>query len=906
MTSISNNYDYVTSGNIAVPKVDTTTVSVSNTSSQALPIVNKDKQDLLKRLGIDENTYIQIINDNPDFPGLGFEKQQEIISKYINNSAAKLSDENEALEIEQPVSKTAFDKKTYNKLTTGSDKVNACLAEAAKNIYIYGAKDKYIGNVSLPAHSEEEWNNLSPETKQAEINKIKEFINKNDALGLKEKFNAKKDNVKSGLADYAMAIIQTANSQKNGEGVSLIDFMLETSDAQRAGLVYEYLDNIPEDDRNNIETQIINYSDQLASAALEAVNQKNKEMGMEPVAGQFEGRDMAAINDHLKYYNLNSDELIYNALKDKENKTPEEEKAFAKMYKVYGTSAGQAIIKRQKIANLKTLQTEFAALEAKSKTQDLEPEELQKYNILTKTLNTKESKELLKEVDCLPEPKNDYEKSVAADIAAINKDNKAIVSDDIRLLKTLESIEKKTQGMSEIEKEKYITNFLKFNMSADNVAIFAKYAQKYENLWENEELLLETSVNIDKANDSQFAAASRARVSASKSKNRHKHQNAIACSETINQTLASEKCSKAEWNARKALNAEVNANQMHYASESEAATVLNGTTDVNTTITDAKVQLEAQKQVENSESANDDVHIHTVSKAKDFHKDNQVPVLDISTSKSAKATAYAAENDILRDLDVSNQSEAYSLIQSRINEQYKGADVDKYSSALANQIKNCDASVQSELIDKVYASGNQKAIETVTNNIDAMPACLQKAETTRALFETALKNNPEIYSELSGVSGSDQNLSIKDKIASGYKLSSKELSSLSLSEKREYIINYFNKLPMTDKVKLLRSIPNGSMQKTIYKMVATHYELLFEELISDADTAKKIKSMNLSEAINNKIDALVRRKQYSESGFATMAREENKKQSQLNYTTTPEGFNSKEVYKKDKQGNLLA
>lgn len=78
-------------------------------------------------------------------------------------------------------------------------------------------------------------------------------------------------------------------------------------------------------------------------------------------------------------------------------------------------------------------------------------------------------------------------------------------------------------------------------------------------------------------------------------------------------------------------------------------------------------------------------------------------------------------------------------------------------------------------------------------------------------------------------------------------------------------------------------------------MIARTNSDLLNRLITDANIAKTIRDMNVSGAVNNKIDALAERKQYSEIQWANFVADENKKDSNFDYpprTANTVGFSS--------------
>ena len=92
-------------------------------------------------------------------------------------------------------------------------------------------------------------------------------------------------------------------------------------------------------------------------------------------------------------------------------------------------------------------------------------------------------------------------------------------------------------------------------------------------------------------------------------------------------------------------------------------------------------------------------------------------------------------------------------------------------------------------------------------------------------------------------------------------------------------------------------------------MIAYTNKDLFNRLINDAEVAKTMLDMNLSAEINNRILAMIERKKYSVNAFADLSKDYQSSKTSNNsssYATKPQEFDSKEIYKKDKMGNIIA
>ena len=175
----------------------------------------------------------------------------------------------------------------------------------------------------------------------------------------------------------------------------------------------------------------------------------------------------------------------------------------------------------------------------------------------------------------------------------------------------------------------------------------------------------------------------------------------------------------------------------------------------------------------------------------------------------------------------------------------------------------------------------------------------------RVTGEAAARNNLIEFAQTSDA------VSLQERLASGVQLSQSEFDALPSDVKREYFANYFKKLPLEQKIKLLFSIPNGAQKKTIYVMIARTDVNLFNAIVKDKDRADMLLSMGLPNDVNNKITNVVKFLAVSDVGYQNIAKkhdieyDNDKKANNSSYTTNPYGFDAKEIYLKDKKGNLM-
>ncbi len=899
----------------------TSSVSISNTqsnvSSSALPMVDSKKQELIKKLRITLEHYETLKAQYPNFDTLSIDKQIELVNTLRSANTTELKN----IDAHEEVSKFKTEKQLFNEKSSDA-KIEDCYKAFTRNTYIYGIKDKN-GNVIAKAHSEEDWNKLSDADKQAEIEKVKAFIDKDKRLSsLKETFLSaaeKHDSLKSKAADSVMRNILASDYN----GMSFVDF-LQKDEYERLGIVEEFLtveEAANKDNLNASDKAYMKYSAALKSQIGKIVSERTgKDVG--------DNLDASDVAKYMRYYNLDKTELMYNAISEKaaEQRT-EADLKFLSNFKSLDNVRSKA-----KAQNFISLKDELSSYEGKLKNgEQLTSEEQANYNLIKKYMATDEAKQLEEVANHLPKPETDYEKSVNNDVEDFQAQIKDFVhGSDIETNAVLTYIDVKCKGMSEAQKKEYVKNFLKFYNSEASVNAFGIYSSKYKDMWADKDLTDKAVLNIGNADtqSSKNVADNIEKLRISKDTYNQKQADGLII--TANKTLAEPKCNGSEHDDKKLIF--VNQSAKH-----ENAEVQISSYDTLGTIEDADKQVQAVETLQKSPNATDELQVHAANNADKLKGKAQITSLDIATQKSEKATAAAAENGVVAKLDKENQTKAFSMVRNRIEQQFNEEDAIKYSNSLADQIKDChkdnqlamhkdimqskysevqehaaaniedyDPSVQSQALDAVYESGNERAIDAAVNSLESAPSCVQEEVLPKIVGEAAARNN------LIELAQSPDTVSLQERLASGAHLSQSEFNALPSDVKREYFANYFKKLPLEQKIKLLSSIPNGAQKKTIYVMIARTDANLFNAIVKDKDRADMLLSMGLPNDVKNKITNVVKFLAVSDIGYQNIAKKydieyENEKNKQDNslYTTNPYGFDIKEIYLKDKKGNLM-
>lgn len=874
------------------------TNTTSGSKTVSVQMTDTNKLALLKKLNITLDQYNAIKAQNPNFDTLSPAEQYEIIDNFSVKTPTLVESKTEKQDAKVEKTSTSTPeikdiKAEYNKKDLVG-KTEICYSEVARNIYIYGVKDK--DKVIANAHSKEEWDKLSVEEKKAEVEKVKTFINSDERLkNVKNKYDDKvPENAKGIIIDGIMRAIQAANA----EGVSIVDFM-KKDEYERKELIEQYLLEEKEFNPSNLnknDEEYLSQSKMLNSEVTKVVEKKTgQKLDNELDTGLY-----------VKYYNLSEDELLHSALKEKvkngEKLTDVEQKQYARYNEMMAEPSNQQIVKEAKAQNILELDKEFNTLSAKiKKGETLSPEEGKAYSILKETLNSEENKELRNFGKLMPQPQTDYEKKVAADVENYKAQTKEYVhGSDLEAGTVIAYIGNKTDGMSKAEKTEYIAHFIRYNRSLSSSKIFARYMKECPELAGRVETLLAASSNYTEMDATQRADFNKAKVKAANSNNLYLKATGINSANTVSYVLAKPEYSSAKFDEMKLENAESNA-------QINDTEVLKNTTSANATIHDAETAVKAQACITNSDYFNDEVAIDTANKARDFVKGAQARVLNMTTDKNAAAAKYAAENDIIRTLHADAQAEAFDGTYNSINKHFKGAEADKYSQSLTSQIKGLDAKAQVEALSTVYKSGNEKAIAVAVNEV--LPAIKSPDAQQIALKQAVM--------ELAGIS---DNSDLQTKFANGT-LTKAEIAQLSSTERRDYYVRLFDNATPMEKIEYLKSLPAGKSRQTVYNLIGTYYKNTFKTLVeSDVTTAEAMYNMGLKTDLQNIVEATILFKAETNPSFKFLrdrlhlggendlasAETEPVTAKTINNFSIPKDFDTKELFKKDKNGIILA
>ena len=732
--------------------------------------------------------------------------------------------------------------------------------ELAKNNFLYGDKEN--------PKTEDDWNNLTEEERNDLVNKsLDDIKNKSDENGLAKLFTKFGQRF---TADSTMSKIQAANEN----GISFKEFN-NLPEPQREELLYDYLtveNEIAKADGrkpqfNSFERDFWNRNNLLAESANYYFEQQGIERNVCP----------SDVNKIARDEDLNIEQIQYNYLKNKIENGQNLSKYEKYQFKYLDENKGnfETDAKLDKLAN----EEQPALMDPPSLYAEIQDSKYaERYN---EAFPSEKAGTLLNILTNQSggDKKVLYDGLIASAHDAKIKGDNALASDLMRFAAKVDP-----NRITQVDKNTTASD-LRLKMTAMPDLSAKDAARLNENIEENLEPELAVAgrvASIGRSNDEQAVEISFVKSKYSEVDNA-KYDRGTKCEnvddakiiyKNVREGATQETLNYVSANAHKAqspLQNEVLDMFTHGNKEATQAAI-----DAKTiTKFDAKNQTEGFRTLKNNAetlmSEKDAINaLNTLSdQIKDCHKDNQL----------------AMHNDIMQS--------KYSEVQEHA----------------AGNIKDYDPTVQSKALESVYATGNEKAIDAAVESIsDAKSLDVIQQNFNKVVTESLVKTVDNSSDALNTIdTASKDDVSIKEKVAAGTRLTTQEFASLTPSEKREYIANLFKNLSPNEKIKLINSISNQSTKRSIYKMIARTNGDLFNRMINDADVAKTILDMNLSAEINNKILTVVNRKKYSTNAFADLSKDYNKDtQNNLSYSTNPYGgFDTKEIFKKDKTGNLL-
>lgn len=860
------------------------TSNFNASSSSNVSVFSADDDAIKKlcaKLQISKEQLDLLVAKYPDFYSMEPVKQAEIaksavidtsvsINENDNNGVSKNQADNHTNDNSayQKEEQTGFNHNEYSKLSV-KEKVNVYAQELAKNKFLYAEDGSKKTLADWDALSQDEQNNL--------IKKELGNLQKEDP---NQRYDEKSI---SNLFELKMTKLQAANLLE--ENISTFN---KKGKEQIADAVHEYLfgvdsDNLTQQQNNYLENQYV-----LSKAVIQACKDKGDNTYVDGVD-----------------YNLAESEI------------------------------SEKFSKGGILSNSTKIEVQWEYLEnKKSKGIALDETEQAVYERLRKFVKTQAGQafyDLAKYKAEHPDEQVNYGRLDALKKSEFGKDFEAAVNDEDKNFVIGAYIKKVGENLSPEEKAKLINELtLELMYNPDNVELVTDV---HSNVVENSD---EETVN-ELMQTKEDGLAELNVINADKIKSEKPlqtlaitHENMVADEPERAEMLASDTMDNLSM-SKLAIVSDI-------YSSSKSENIQRKLVDNALSEIENEQDIEAQKVIlENvNNNSNLEVRKDAGSRLDEAHKDNQLPLTE-KFSQDKEVAKAMNENETLTRFHKDNQTEGFKLLKNRFEQNdFSKEEAISQLNVLADQIKDChkdnqlamhkdimqskysevqehaagnikdyDMSVQSEALDAVYASNNQKAIEKAVTELENSPACLQETELPRVTGEAAATNNLIEFAQTSDT------LSLQERLASGVQLSQSEFNALPSDVKREYFTNYFKKLPLEQKIKLLSSIPNGAQKKTIYVMIARTDANLFNAIVKDKDRADMLLSMGLPNDVNNKITNVVKFLAVSDVGYQNIAKkhdieyENETKANNASYTTNPYGFDAKEIYLKDKKGNLM-
>ena len=870
-----------------------------SSSSENVSVFQKNEEfinQLCQRLQIKKEQLNGLLELYPDFYSFDPAKQAEIVKNNAtipnlnngvdvdvnatqNNTLSSDDTQNvENINNTENTETTLFNHKEFSNYSM-KEKVNVYALEVAKNKFLY-QEDNTTKSI-------EDWNSLS----EAERNKL--VKNELDKLIKDNSKNLYDEKSINNYFDNKMTKLQTANYLEQN-----IDVFDKQDSRYIATSIHDYLFSQDEENLSNTQKAYIENQYVLSKAVLKACKDKGD----------------TSITD-IDSYNLAEDEIA------------------------------ERFDKNGLLSDTTRLEVQMKYLQDKvNKGIQLDETEQNVYNRITKLVNTEEGQAFLQAVKYRSSHPNEQVNFGRLDElmkSEFGEDFKTAVNNEDKAFVVKAYINKKSENLSSEEKAKLINELTieLMNNNSNAELITDVHEDAVENSDDKTQSILATSSEVGLAELNAMHA------------NKYNKAGLINLSNT-HENMLNEDPKRAEMLARatmKNLSDDKfrNVSAVYAASKSEEiekAQVDRAYNIDTSTIEGVKIQKEALEDTNNLSTL--EVRKIAGQRLDESHKDIQLSLTDQysqdkevakAMNKNGTITRYHKDNiasasHMLRvrfEQDDFSKDEAISQLNILADNITKVKDGNvqldmhndimqsKYSEVqehAAGNIKDYDPTVQKQAFETVLASGNEKAIESAVESVKYAPDCVKTeiAEVIEAYAtEKAFQSDDKLVSALVGDNVDSQTKAIKEKIASGQILSDSELSTLSVSERREYFTSFFKKLPVEKKIKLLASMPD-SQKKTVYTLIARTDSTLFNAIIKDKDRADQLLSMGLPEDVNNKIKGVVSFLAISDIGYQNIAAkydieydDGNREIKNKAYSTTPQDFDTKEIYKRDKFGNIL-
>ena len=827
---------------------------------------NTAKLELLKRLGITEEQLNVILNKYPDFYSLAPEKQltiaagintlqpeketpkNQVKDSVSSSEPSNLTKENKDVKI------SAFDNKAFA-VASNADKTKIYAEELAKNKFMY-ADSRNVKNA-------ENWQALSEDKKQELI--------KNELQALEAKKDQKADSdiqqeKLSRMLQIGMTELQAANMQEIS-----VEKMNKRGLAYKEQIVHEYVFDLPEAEQSDEQKKYL----EIQAHKSELLCDYAKKQGVE-LSATMSPSDLRA---QAKKLGVKVEAL---EIKELEEKQAREGKNFSSEDKT----------KLRNLRNVIAFSDVVEKIEEKQKNGKFEKSGL---------LESFSDSDFGKEFFALDSSDGAKCKAVYGYVHTLPKDQKT----PDKLANLFNELREKDPELA-VKVQQYVLGNSSIAEQSEFVKSDNKLAQAVVSSSIN---AIHTSVAIEKARKDKAMQAEdpeTAEALAVLRINSSDEDHKLATSK-IDASFGNVNVEKAHVDV---------AHNKDVVSAKAQLEMLNDTFDLGgieaqkyAGVTNDQSYKENQlplhnKAIQNKEVNDAMVEAGTYSR---YASENQVSALtahkqryeqDDYTEKEAIAGLNKL-SDYIADCSKDNQLAMHNEMMTS-----KYSEVQEHT---ARNIKNYDLTVQADALSTVYKSGNEKAIATAVNEV--LPAIKSPDAQQIALKQAVM--------ELAGIS---DNSDLQTKFANGT-LTKAEIAQLSSTERRDYYVRLFDNATPMEKIEYLKSLPSGKSRQTVYNLIGTYYKNTFKTLVeSDVTTAEAMYNMGLKTDLQNIVEATILFKAETNPSFKFLrdrlhlggendlasAETEPVTAKTINNFSIPKDFDTKELFKKDKNGIILA
>ena len=827
---------------------------------------NTAKLELLKRLGITEEQLNVILNKYPDFYSLAPEKQltiaagintlqpeketpkNQVKDSVSSSEPSNLTKENKDVKI------SAFDNKAFA-VASNADKTKIYAEELAKNKFMY-ADSRNVKNA-------ENWQALSEDKKQELI--------KNELQALEAKKDQKADSdiqkeKLSRMLQIGMTELQAANMQEIS-----VEKMNKRGLAYKEQIVHEYVFDLPEAEQSDEQKKYL----EIQAHKSELLCDYAKKQGVE-LSATMSPSDLRA---QAKKLGVKVEAL---EIKELEEKQAREGKNFSSEDKT----------KLRNLRNVIAFSDVVEKIEEKQKNGKFEKSGL---------LESFSDSDFGKEFFALDSSDGAKCKAVYGYVHTLPKDQKT----PDKLANLFNELREKDPELA-VKVQQYVLGNSSIAEQSEFVKSDNKLAQAVVSSSIN---AIHTSVAIEKARKDKAMQAEdpeTAEALAVLRINSSDEDHKLATSK-IDASFGNVNVEKAHVDV---------AHNKDVVSAKAQLEMLNDTFDLGgieaqkyAGVTNDQSYKENQlplhnKAIQNKEVNDAMVEAGTYSR---YASENQVSALtahkqryeqDDYTEKEAIAGLNKL-SDYIADCSKHNQLAMHNEMMTS-----KYSEVQEHT---ARNIKNYDLTVQADALSTVYKSGNEKAIATAVNEV--LPAIKSPDAQQSALKQAVM--------ELAGIS---DNSDLQTKFANGT-LTKAEIAQLSSTERRDYYVRLFDNATPMEKIEYLKSLPSGKSRQTVYNLIGTYYKNTFKTLVeSDVTTAEAMYNMGLKTDLQNIVEATILFKAETNPSFKFLrdrlhlggendlasAETEPVTAKTINNFSIPKDFDTKELFKKDKNGIILA